>query len=129
VSRQDVEIAIPACNEENTIATTIASFRSQDYSPALRIVVCANGCTDGTVDVVRRLQNSDRNLILDVTSERGKPNAWNRLREMTTAPYICFADGDVIVPPTSISRMMQHLETNSILAAVGARVVPVTDGA
>lgn len=121
-----VEIAIPACNEERTIAATISSFRAQDYGAAIRIRVCANGCTDRTVSVVQRLQEDDPHLLLDVTPERGKPAAWNRLLAASTAQYLCFADADVLVPPRTISRLMEHLMKNSALTATGARVVPIT---
>src|SRR5438477_12545626 len=47
-----ISVIVPAHNEEDYLAQTLAALNCQDY-PAHEIVVVANGCTDRTEDAAR----------------------------------------------------------------------------
>src|SRR3954464_14589705 len=47
-----ISVIIPAHNEEDYLAQTLAALNCQDY-PAHEIVVVANGCTDRTEEAAR----------------------------------------------------------------------------
>ena len=54
-SRARFLVLIPAHNEQEGIAATVASCRATDYDPRLvRILVIADNCTDDTAEFARR---------------------------------------------------------------------------
>ena len=57
-----ISIIIPAHNEENYIRKTLHSIKNQTYQ-IYETVVVANGCTDGTEDLVKKRTN-DKTIIV-----------------------------------------------------------------
>ncbi len=91
------------------------------------VVVVASGCTDGTVDVVRRIAERDPRARLIVEPERsGKAAAINRFLAATTQPYCALVGADVLLTPGALSRLVGALADNRFGMA-GAHVVPVND--
>ncbi len=121
---EPISVCIPAHNEEATIGSTLDSILRQDYPGEMEITVCANACTDGTEEEVRRLQTQHPNLHLLSTPEKGKPNAWNMLRETATHDYHFFTDADVTVHPTAFRHLYHTLESRQDLVAAGGMIVP-----
>ncbi|MCZ2858482.1 glycosyltransferase [Blastococcus sp. VKM Ac-2987] len=113
VERQQprVTAVIPAHNEEVGIAQTIASLRRQTRPPQ-RILVAADNCTDGTVEIARALG-------VDVLETRGntakKAGALNQglalvLAALEPDDVVLSMDADSRLSPDFIERGMRYFE-------------------
>lgn len=119
-----VSVCIPAHNEELTIGKTLESILAQTFNsgsrPAMEVIVCANVCTDGTVDVVKHLQESHRDVIkLLEVDERGKTNACNVLRKEASYDHVFFIDADTELDVKALAVMNERLQHSEALIAVG----------
>lgn len=106
-----VTAVIPAHNEEVGIAQTIASLRRQTRPPQ-RILVAADNCTDGTVEIARALG-------VDVLETRGntakKAGALNQglalvLAAMEPDDVVLSMDADSRLSPDFIERGLRYFE-------------------
>ena len=68
-----VSIIVPACNEEKTIEPALLSLLNQDYED-IEIIVINDRSTDGTGEVVRRLQREHPQLQVYDIGEL--PDGW-----------------------------------------------------
>jgi glycosyltransferase involved in cell wall biosynthesis len=118
-----VSVAIPVYNEEKTIENTLLSVLNQSYPGRVELLVCPNGCTDGTEDIVGRLASVRKNLRVIALRERGKPLAWNTLLSAASHRYVFFVDGDVAPDRRAFETLFRTLREGDGLIAVGARPV------
>lgn len=117
VPQVDLDIVIPALDEEHRIGATIAQIVAEleDAPFTARLIVVDNGCVDATVDVV---ESFDHRIPLDVIScaSSGKGAAVRAGMAHTTAPYVAYCDADLSTPPRTLRQGMD-------LVQGGARVV------
>lgn len=112
----------PAKNEETTIADLVDSIQKQNYNGPLEHLICVNGSTDHTVEVVQELCRKYPNIHL-MTSEPGKANAWKNLVDKSSYNALLFTDADVIIGQNSLKALQRTLRSKShYAAAVGDRV-------
>ncbi|MBI5228766.1 glycosyltransferase family 2 protein [Candidatus Micrarchaeota archaeon] len=126
-----LSIGVPAHNEEESIERMLKSVLNQTAWKALprerkEIIVCANACTDHTVDIVKRMQSAHPEIKLIETPQKGKTVAWNILKENanTMAEAVFFFDADVIVQRRTVQRLWSDLTQNPEIYVVAANVVP-----
>jgi glycosyltransferase involved in cell wall biosynthesis len=50
----DLEIVIPAYNEEHRIDRTLTAYRGHPWDRSVRFLVALDACTDRTADIVAR---------------------------------------------------------------------------
>jgi dolichyl-phosphate beta-glucosyltransferase len=115
----DLEIVIPALNEERRIGQTLESVITylgrRPYQAA--IVVVDNGCVDGTADVVLDIQaHSPVTVHLINCSRRGKGAAVREGIMTSEARFVGFCDADLATP-------IEALDTAWPLLQRGARIV------
>jgi GT2 family glycosyltransferase len=99
-------VIVPAHDEERSIGTLIDSLRRQDY-PNLRVVLCLDRCTDGTLRVAcERIGDDARFEVLEIAEcppeWAGKVNAiWRGVRSPTAdaSELLIFADADTEFAP------------------------------
>ncbi len=60
--KPEISIIIPAYNEEKYIGNTLQSIKKQNY-PDYEVIVVANGCTDKTLEVVKKHQDEKTKLF------------------------------------------------------------------
>jgi glycosyltransferase involved in cell wall biosynthesis len=120
--KNPVCVGIPCFNEEKSISYTIASILAQKNIPDLEIIVCVNGSTDKTEENVRALAANNPKIQL-IRAPRGKPNAWNLIRETTSCQYIMFTDGDVILSENVIFDLYCKLKESSNTIASTSKVI------
>jgi glycosyltransferase involved in cell wall biosynthesis len=69
-----ITIAIPAYNSEKTITESLKSALSQVVLDEIEILVCDDGCTDKTVDIIKKypvkLIHNEKNIGIGKTLER-----------------------------------------------------------
>ena len=115
-------VGIHCFNEEKSIAYTINSILAQKGIADLEIIVCTNGCTDQTREIVQSLAANNPKIRL-IRAPRGKPNAWNTIRRATSCQYIMFTDGDVILAENTLSLLLCKLKGTPHAIGVGSRVI------
>ncbi|WP_207539083.1 glycosyltransferase [Sabulicella rubraurantiaca] len=120
---------IPARNEAETIAATVASLCAQDYPGRLRIVVVDDRSSDGTGALAQAA--GDERLRVVTGGER--PPGWsgklNALRQGLGAvagedhSRILFTDADIVHDPDSLRRLVQRMEQGRLdLVSLMARL-------
>lgn len=98
-----VSVLIPAFNAEDTIEQAVRSVEAQNWTGEIEIVVCDDGSTDRTADIVRNLQrhNPQINLIAN-DRNRGRPYTRNHLLRAAKGDLITWLDADDVKYPDMI---------------------------
>lgn len=124
-----LSIGIPAYNEEGNITIIIKSILRQKQSSFKLeyIYIVCDGCTDSTVDIVKKLSKTHNEIKLIVRGERaGKVGALNKIYEVNNSDYILTVDADLAFAKTDdIEELIKAISGNSSLNFVGPRHIPV----
>ncbi len=109
-----LSVVIPARNEASGIEAAVISHCSQDY-PNLQVVVCDDGSTDETPQILAKLQKRFANLVIVKGTEPldgwlGKPNAMREALEAASGEIILFVDADVRYAPGVHRRAAVEME-------------------
>ena len=113
-----VTVLIPAYNEQAAIVDTVRAALSCDY-PKLEVLVVNDGSTDRTPDLVRATFSNDPRVRLINQPNRGKPAALNQGLAEATGEIIVSIDGDTIVDPEAIPRLVRHFADPKVGAVAG----------
>lgn len=124
----DVCVCILAYNEQRHIADTIRAVLAGNGDASFDVVVYANGCTDGTADVVRKLAATIPNLRLRELAKASKPNAWNTAFAENANPFLFFSDGDVRPEPGSVLGLRWYFDQQPQVSLVCSQFWPVMRG-
>jgi glycosyltransferase involved in cell wall biosynthesis len=114
-----VSIVIPAHNEGSVIARTLSTLISGSSCEELSVTVVCNGCTDNTIDVVRRFSPAVRVVETDVAS---KTHALNLGDQACRGFPRIYADADVVITRDAIRALADRLNRGDVLA-----VAPTSD--
>lgn len=113
-----ISVIVPARNEEENIATFLASLLAQSY-PAFEIVAVNDGSTDRTLEVIKNF--ASRNDCVKVVDIQEKPDGWagktyalHRGREKAGGDLLLFMDADTSAEHTFIARAVNHLMKNGL---------------
>jgi biofilm PGA synthesis N-glycosyltransferase PgaC len=117
--RRRVVALVPAHNEEEQIAATIASIRAQTYRVE-RIVVIADNCTDRTAEVAAA---AGAHVYLTVGNTAKKAGALNQGMQVigTKFQYLLQMDADTILDERFVENTVGELEADPGLGGVCAR--------
>lgn len=125
-----LSIGLLAHNEAPRIESTLVSLFKQDvfrYFPT-ELAIIANGCTDETAEITRRLLSQHREVwstrgtaTVEEISTPGKANAWNEFVHRVSSRNVCtlvIMDADIsIIEQNSISSMVNtlHNDRNAVV--------------
>ncbi|CAN5826837.1 hypothetical protein BH23DEI1_BH23DEI1_02960 [soil metagenome] len=118
----DVDVILPAHDEEARLGAALASLRAQDYPGAMTIWVVDDRSTDATADVALRAARSDARVrLVRVTrpSSRRSPKVnavWHGV-QAGTAPWIVTTDADCTHHPRWLRTLLEPAEGNVALVA------------
>ncbi len=124
-----ISVCIPVNNYEATIMNTMLSMNEQ-ASPTggeLEILVCANGCTDHTEDIVDSIVSNYSNISLYSESTVSKPLAWNVLMDKAAGDQVIFTDGDVLFGRGAIDALSTGLDRTDRTLLAGRGIPYVAD--
>ena len=114
---------VPARNEADVIADSIASLLRQDYAGPFRVVLVDDGSTDGTADVARSVAGQRR---LDVLAGTELPAGWTGklwaldqgVRHATAAgeaiDYLLMTDADIGHAPDNLGHLVARAERDGL---------------
>lgn len=112
-----VSIVVPAFNEAVGIERTVRSLVASDYPEQLEIVVVDDGSTDGTGDIVERLDVPRVSVLRQPNS--GKPAALNRGIEATHHDIIVMVDADTVFEPSTLRLLVRAFVAPDVGAISG----------
>jgi glycosyltransferase involved in cell wall biosynthesis len=122
-------VGIPAYNEASTILKTLDSvLEASRHTEATlrRIIICINGCTDSTEELVR---GWDKAPLTIISSEHGLIHAMNAIIDYATRHYgddtFIKSDGDSIVDPMALKYLFAQLDEHPELLIAGGHPTPV----
>jgi cellulose synthase/poly-beta-1,6-N-acetylglucosamine synthase-like glycosyltransferase/spore germination protein YaaH/peptidoglycan/xylan/chitin deacetylase (PgdA/CDA1 family) len=114
----EVSVLIPAYNEEAAIVQTVGAALASNY-PKLEILVVDDGSTDRTAELVRANFGRDRRVRLLLQTNHGKPSALNHALSEAIGEVVVSIDGDTVVDPEAISRLVRHFVDPRVGAVAG----------
>lgn len=107
-----VSVLIPCYNCADYIYECIQSIREQNYLN-LEIMVCDDGSTDKSLDVIQKLAEADSRIqVYENKQNIGKVETINRLITESTGAYIAFLDSDDYVAKDKITLQVDFLKQN-----------------
>ena len=109
-----VSVCIPARNEGRRIVASIAAILAGEQKPD-EVLVYDDGSTDGTEDVVRRVEQTEPRVRLIRGGELpagwlGKQYACARLAEAATGDVLVYLDADTVATPECLARIGSILD-------------------
>jgi cellulose synthase/poly-beta-1,6-N-acetylglucosamine synthase-like glycosyltransferase/peptidoglycan/xylan/chitin deacetylase (PgdA/CDA1 family) len=111
-----VSIIVPAFNETVGIEQAVRSLAESDY-PDFEIIVVDDGSTDGTADLVERLELPG--ILVLRHPNAGKPAALNRGIAAARHDVVVMVDADTIFEPGTLARLVQPLREPDVGAVSG----------
>ena len=118
-----ISVCIAAYNEELPIGGLLSQLSAVQNSGLQEILVCANGCTDGTEEVVARHVRNDPRVRL-LRSVKGKPAAWNCLMREARYDLRLFLDADVELSQEFFPALHETLCDQPRATVLAARDLP-----
>jgi hopene-associated glycosyltransferase HpnB len=111
---------VPARNEADVIAQTLASLLAQDYPGSFRVVLVDDQSNDGTAEVAREITVTDRVTLM---SGAPRPIGWTgklwAVRQGVSAAgtpdYLWLTDADIAHAPDNLSRLVARAEANKLV--------------
>jgi glycosyltransferase involved in cell wall biosynthesis len=119
---QLVSIIVPVFNEARTVAAVIDSLRSVDLPAPREIVVVDDGSTDGTREVLDRIDRTYGNLmVLRLERNGGKGTAIRRGLAAAHGSIIAIQDADLEVDPAQIASLLMPILRGEADVVYGSR--------
>lgn len=106
-----VSVLVPNYNYAGYIGEALQSVLEQSYSN-FEIVVCDDGSTDDSVDVVERCAAKDRRIRLIRKDNGGAASALNRAYEAAKGDIICILDADDAYYSTKLDAVVDAFQSN-----------------
>ncbi|HEU5110277.1 MAG TPA: bifunctional polysaccharide deacetylase/glycosyltransferase family 2 protein [Micromonosporaceae bacterium] len=113
---EPVSVIVPAYNEAANIAATVRSLVESDY-PRLEVIVVDDGSTDGTADLVERLNLPGVRVVRQPNA--GKPAALNNGIRYARTDLLILVDGDTVFQPDTVLRLVQGFADPQVGAVSG----------
>ena len=111
-----VSIIVPAFNEAVNIERSVRSLETSDY-PELEVLVVDDGSTDGTGDLVERL-DLPRTRVLH-QENAGKPAALNHGIEEARHDIVVMVDADTVFEAGTLRELVQPFRETDVGAVSG----------
>jgi glycosyltransferase involved in cell wall biosynthesis len=118
-----VSVLMPTFNVAPYVGTALNSILEQTYRNH-ELLIQDDGSTDGTLDVVRTLAQSDNRVrvLAPFPANRGVIAARNALLEAAQGDFIAWMDSDDVSMPQRLQSQVEFLDRNPEFAAVGTAI-------
>lgn len=124
-NRASVTIGIPFLNARRYLAAAVRSVFAQTHDD-WELLLIDDGSTDGSVDVVRHLDDS-RVRVLSDGSHRGLCARLNQIALIAQGAYLARMDADDLMHPERIERQLRSLRANPGIDLIDTATVTVDD--
>lgn len=122
-----VSIIVAVHNEAASLPKKLIALRSLRYPPdRIQIIICSDGSTDSTVDVLRSQGDTIVPLILE--EQRGKAYALNEAVRQAKGEILLFQDARQAVDPSALEELVSCFADPSVGAVSGELLLTEEDG-
>ena len=111
-----LSVIVPAFNEAVNIERSVRSLDESDY-PEFEVLVVDDGSTDGTGDLVERLDLPRTRVLRQENS--GKPAALNHGIEEARHDIVVMVDADTVFEPGTLRELVQPFRETDVGAVSG----------
>lgn len=117
-----VTVVVPAHNEEERLAGTLASLERQEYGADLEFVIVDDRSTDATAEIIAFFADRDsrfRRVAVRTPSRRLSPkvNAVNTGIHASCGEVIITSDADCEYPPGWVAELVSHFGDGVVMVA------------
>lgn len=120
-----VTIGIPFLNARHSLADAVRSVFAQTHDD-WELLLIDDGSTDGSVDVVRRLDDPRVRVVRD-GSNRGLCARLNQIASLARGAYLARMDADDLMHPERIERQLEFLRANPSVDLIDTAAFTVAD--
>jgi len=110
-----LSVLVPSYNSKSTIMKTLSSIRASDYPGGMEIIVIDDGSSDGSVEMLRKL---DGIKLLIKEKNEGKASALNSAIKIAKGEVIACVDSDSYPEPAALKSAISLLIQNEKTGAV-----------
>ncbi len=118
-----LSIIIPAYNEKNTILEILKRIESVNLNLEKEIIIVDDHSTDGTVDILKKLNGSQYKIIFKDKNE-GKGAAIKTGLTQAQGEFVIFQDADIEYDPRDYPAMIQPILDGKTEVVLGVRIKP-----
>ena len=105
-----LDLVIPAHNEEHRIDRTLAAYRAHSWPHPTRFIVALDACTDATAEIVARHRAEDPRVEMAEYPKLGKGGVIMEAFRRCEGELIGFVDADCATPPAEMERLAETAE-------------------
>ena len=117
-----LSVIIPAYNEVKTIEKVLAAIESRPIPEVtFEIVIVDDGSTDGTREILRKLEKTGRYAILFQEKNQGKGAAVRRGFLAATGDFLIVQDADLEYSPEEYPTILEPLLAGKADVVYGSR--------
>ena len=121
----DATIAVSSFNHVKFIEETIGSILKQSH-PSFELLVIDDGSTDGTIDVLKKLQKN-RRFDLRLSANNGLTYNLNRMLEMAKGKYFLPFGSDDVMPEDRLSKQISLMEIDDDIVLSGGNIIAINE--
>lgn len=120
-----LSVVVPVYNEKEFVELSLTgliqtSFPSLDH---LEVIVVDDGSTDGTREILKKLQNKFSFLYLEHGENLGKSAALKTGIKAATGKYFVIHDADLEYDPKDINKLLEPMQQGKADVVYGSRFV------
>jgi glycosyltransferase involved in cell wall biosynthesis len=108
------------------VGEAIESVLAQTY-PKLELVICDDGSTDQSCEVIGEYRQRDARLTLIRKANGGQASGYNAAFAASRGEVICFLDSDDVYLPAKLERVVEAFRANPEAGALGHKLIRVNE--
>ena len=114
----EISIIIPVYNEAGVIEHVIKAFYEKVVKrlPHARLIVAEDGSTDGTKDILKRINEEIGFTLISSDSRKGYTTAFKDALGVAKTDLVFFSDSDAQHDPEDIFKLLGEIGTNDIVS-------------
>lgn len=122
-----ISILMPTYNVAPFVEEAVISILHQTYHK-FELIIVDDCSTDGTYEILSKLAESDRRIILEKNDVNSKICiTLNKAWQLAKGEYIGRMDGDDISAPERLALLKKHLDDNPDIDLVGSQIISIDE--